>query len=125
MFTNTPITAMACNVNQLYIGFLRMPEPTDKYKFCNHHHEIGERHEVVDFGDGEFVANKEAIPLLKALNDLGLRTRSHHIDDGNNAWFCLLLEGVELVVTDVLERDASRTKYNGKQELRISWNKAV
>ena len=44
-------------------------KPTDKYKHCNHHHEIGDNHELVDFGDGEFVANKEAIPLLKALSE--------------------------------------------------------
>lgn len=42
-----------------------MKKPTEKYKHCNHHHEIGKKHKLVDFGDGEFVANIEAIPLLK------------------------------------------------------------
>ncbi|MCK4522111.1 MAG: hypothetical protein KAU20_06040, partial [Nanoarchaeota archaeon] len=53
---------------------------TDKYKFCNHHHELDDKHQMVDFGDGKFVANNEAILLLKELNAIGLRTRTHHID---------------------------------------------
>lgn len=46
---------------------------TNKYKFCNHYHELTKEHEIVNFGDGEFVANKKATPLLKALNELGLK----------------------------------------------------
>ena len=98
-----------------------MNEPTDKYKGCNHHHELTENHKLVDFGDGEFVANKEAIPLLKALNEIGLKTRSHHIAKEEHAWVCILLDGVELEIRDVFERDATRTKYNGKKELLIQW----
>ncbi|WP_315823026.1 hypothetical protein [Paraflavitalea speifideaquila] len=36
--------------------------PTDAYKFCNHHHELTPDYEIVNFGDGDFVANKAAIP---------------------------------------------------------------
>jgi hypothetical protein len=100
-----------------------MSIPTDKYRYCNHYHEIDDRHEMVDFGDGEFVANKEAIPLLKALNELGLRTRSHHIDDKEHAWFSILLDGVDIEIRDVSEGQADRTKYNGKKELLITWAK--
>ena len=100
-----------------------MEEPTEKYKHCNHHHELGDRHEIVDFGDGEFVANKEAIPMLKALNEIGLRTRSHHIDDKEHAWVCILLDNAEIEVKKVFERDADRTKYNDKKELLIRWRK--
>lgn len=95
--------------------------PTDKYKYCNHHHELTEQHEIVDFGDGNFVANKKAIPLLKALNELGLRTRSHHITDEKYAWFTILLDDVILEIVDVNECDADRTKYNGKKELRLTF----
>ena len=42
---------------------------TSKYKYCNHHHKIYDRHTLVNFGGEEFVANNEAIPLLKALNE--------------------------------------------------------
>jgi len=96
---------------------------TDKYKYCNHHHELTEEHEIVDFGEGEFVANKKAIPLLKALNDLGLRTRTHHIDAvGNNNFFSIILaENIEIEVKTVNEIDAERTKYNGQKELLIQW----
>jgi hypothetical protein len=93
---------------------------TDKYKYCNHHHELTPDHEMVDFGDGEFVANKMAVPLLKALNELGLRTRSHHIDD-DVKWFTILIDNVCFELRDVQEKDADRTKYNGKKELLIRW----
>ena len=32
-----------------------MKDSTDKYKHCNHHHEVADKHELVDFGDGKFV----------------------------------------------------------------------
>lgn len=92
-----------------------MPEPSDKYRFCNHHHELDDKHEIVDFGDGPFVANKEAVPLLKALNEVGLKTRSHHIDSNEHAWVCVLLDNVEIEVKEVNEIDADRTRYNGKR----------
>lgn len=96
---------------------------SDKYKHCNHHHELDSNHKIVDFGDGEFVANIEAIPLLKALNEIGLKTRSHHIGEDDNAWICILLDNVDIEVRIVFEKDATRTKYNGKKELLISWKK--
>lgn len=101
-----------------------MKNQTDKYRYCNHHHEIDDKHELVNFGDGEFVANKEAIPLLKALNEVGLRTRSHHIDEKEHAWICILLDNVELEIREVLESHADRTRYNGKKELLIRWRKS-
>lgn len=96
---------------------------TNKYKFCNHHHELDDKHKVVDFGDGEFVANNEAIPLLKALNEIGLKTRTHHIDEQENAFIGILLDNVSIEVKTVSEGSADRTKYNGKTELLISWKK--
>jgi len=100
-----------------------MKKSTDKYKYCNHHHELTEDYKIVDYGDGEFVANKQAIPLLKALNEIGLRTRSHHIDDTEYAWVCILLDDVSIEIKDVCEGDADRTKYNGKKEVLIQWKK--
>lgn len=93
---------------------------TDKYKKCNHYHELTENHEIVDFGDGEFVANKAAIPLLKALNDLGIRTRSHHIDSNKEGWFSIILNpNIRFEVKEINEIHAERSKYNGKFELMI------
>lgn len=100
-----------------------MRNPTEKYKKYNHYHEIGDEHQLVDFGNGEFIANNEAIPLLKALNESGLKTRSHHIDDKEHAWVCVLLDNVELEIKKVNEKDSSRTEYNGKMELLIRWKK--
>ena len=99
-----------------------MANETEKYKHCNHHHELTEEHELVDFGDGEFVANKMAIPLLKALNECGLKTRSHHMDN-DGGFVCILMDNVRIEVRAVEEIHAERTKYNGKQELLISWIK--
>ncbi len=99
-------------------------KPTDKYKFCNHHHELSDDHTVVDFGDGVFVANKAAIPLLKALNEIGLRTRTHHYDGGHHGFIGILLgEGVAAEIRTVNERDADRAKYNGRKEILILWDK--
>ncbi len=99
-----------------------MTKQSDKYKYCNHHHEIDETYEVVNFGDDEFVANKDGIALLKALNEIGLKTRTHHIvKKEGHAFVGLLLDNVDLQIRTVSERDADRTKYNGKKELIISW----
>lgn len=94
---------------------------TDKYKFCNHHHELDSEHELVDFGTGQFVANKKAIPLLKALNEIGLKTRTHHVGKEQHAFISILLDNVDIEVKTVFENDAERTKYNGKKELLINW----
>jgi hypothetical protein len=99
-----------------------MKQESDKYKYCNHHHELTEDCELVNFGDGEFVANKAAVPLLKALNEAGLKTRTHHMENGN-CFVSILLDNVSLEVRTVNEIDADRTKYNGKTEVLISWNK--
>ena len=97
---------------------------TNKYRYCNHHHELTDQDELVDFGDGEFVANKKAIPLLKALNDLGLKTRTHHIvDDNDFGHFSILLDNVSIKIIDVFEPNSDRTKYNGKKELLITFKK--
>lgn len=97
-----------------------MSSPTDKYAYCNHHHELTDLHQVVDFGDGEFVANVEAIPLLKALNEAGLKTRTHHFD-GENGFVGILMDNASIEVRRVDESHADRTSYNGKTELIISW----
>lgn len=98
-------------------------KPTDKYKYCNHHHELTDEHEIVDFGDGEFVANKKAILLLKALNELGLRTRTHYIGEDTCFISILLGEKVEIEVKTVNEIDADRDNYNGQKELLIQWRR--
>lgn len=99
------------------------PKSTEKYLYCNHHHEIGNNHSVIDFGDGEFVVNNEAIPLLKVLNEVGLRTRTHHLTKDKAAFVGILLDNVRLEVKKVNESAANRTKYNGKTELLISWDR--
>lgn len=99
------------------------PKHTEKYKHFNHHHELTDEHQMVDFGDGEFIANKAAIPLLKALNDLELRTRTHHVDD-NGGFFSILIDedkDLSFSFQHVNERDSNRTKYNGMSELLIHW----
>jgi len=104
------------------IGQLIKPEPSDNYLHMNHHHELTGQHEIVNFGAGDFVANKIAIPLLKALNEAGLITRTHHIDQ-TGGFVSILLDNVTIEVRQVSEIHAHRTQFNGKQELLIRWNK--
>lgn len=94
--------------------------PTDKYKHMNHYHELTDDHEIVDFGDGQFIANKEAIPLLKALNKIGLKTRTHHVGK-DNKFISILLDNAQVEIKKVNETDSTRTEYNGKYELLINW----
>lgn len=95
-----------------------LPITTDKYKFCNHHHELTDQHEIINLGTGDFVANKKAIPLLKALNELGLITRSHHITDGCEYGFvCLLLEND----LSIEVRSLDHTNPISEKQLIISW----
>ena len=94
--------------------------PIDKYKHMNHYHELTEQHEIVNFGNGEFIANKEGIPLLKALNEIGLKTRTHHIGE-DNKFISILLDNCHIEIKEVNEIDSERTKYNGKYELLIQW----
>jgi len=92
---------------------------TDKYKHFNHYHELTDGHQMVDFGDGEFVANKAAIPLLKALNELGLRTRTHHVGDEGGFFSILFDPHMTFSMQHVNETD--RRKYDGMTELLIQW----
>lgn len=62
------------------------PEPSEAYRFCNHHHELTDGHKIVTIGGETFVANVDAIPLLEALDAVGLKTRTHHIAEGGNAF---------------------------------------
>lgn len=98
------------------------PKPTNKYKDCNHHHDLTGDHREVDFGDGRFVANVAAIPLLKALNEAGLRTRTHHYTGDGPSFISILLDdSVSVEIKTVNEINATRSKYNGKKELLIHW----
>lgn len=89
-------------------------EESEKYAWCNHHHELTDRHEIVSIGGNEFVANKRAIPLLQALNNVGLKTRSHHIDDPkDNSFVCLLMDNIHSVEIQTLK--------DGTKQLVIQW----
>lgn len=96
---------------------------TEEYRWCNHHHKLEGEHTIVDFGDGPFVANNDGIPLLKALNEIGLRTRTHHIEKDGGCFVSILLDDrVRFEIKKVFEKDADRTKYNGMTELLILWD---
>ena len=112
------------NLSEIHLAYPSCQDRnvTDKYKYCNHHHELTDEHEIVDFGDGEFVANKAAIPILKALNEAGLKTRTHHMD-GNGGFISILLsDKVECEIQLVNEIYAERIRYNGMKEVLIKWS---
>lgn len=95
--------------------------PSNEFMHCNHFHEISDHHEIVNFGDGDFVANKEAIPLLKSLAEVGLRTRTHHIDKNTNNFVSIILDNATAEIQTINEAGSTRTKYNGKKEILIQW----
>lgn len=97
-------------------------QATTKYLGCNHHHELTDDYEIIDLGTGPFVANKRAIPLLKALNEAGLITRSHHHDTPGEGFITILLDNAHVEVRRVNESDATRTAFDGKYELLLSWD---
>ena len=98
-----------------------LAKPSTKFTHMNHHHELTPEHEIVNYAGVEFVANKMAIPILSALHDLGLRTRTHHVQDKQGFVSVLLDPGVSVEVRQVNERDADRDIYNGQTEVLLRW----
>lgn len=96
--------------------------PTDRWKHFNHHHEIDlETQERVGINGQNFIADKQMIPLLVALNNLGLETRTHDYTDGNGFVSIILSENIEVSIRTIYERDSSRGCFDGEKELLISW----
>lgn len=96
---------------------------TEKYRYCNHHHELTDEYEIVNFGTGKFVANKAAVPLLRALNNAGLITRTHHFEGKGNGFISIILDNASIEVRKIHEYSADRTIFNNKYELLINWKK--
>jgi hypothetical protein len=92
-----------------------------KYKHCNHHHELTENEQLISLNGDVIVADKKAIPLLEALNNLGLKTRTHHADS-KGGFVSILLDNVRIEVKQVQEVDSTRNKYDGKFEALIVWS---
>lgn len=97
---------------------------SDKYKYCNHHHELTDKHQMLELNGENVVVNSDAVLLLQELNRLGLTTRTHHIAEGHpHAFLSIILDNVDIEIRDVYERDSSRTTYNGKKELLLRWSR--
>jgi len=94
-----------------------------EYKKFNHHHTLTDKQEIVDFGTGEFIADKELLPLLKALNSIGLITRTHCSGHENeHAFVGILMDNdVSIEVRKATEIHSNRD-FNSN-ELIISWKK--
>ncbi len=105
-----------------------MDDCTDEFRYCNHHHKITKDQKLVTIGGNKFVADKKMIPLLKALNEIGLTTRTHTYDKKTgHAFISIILDQqTDMSLKKVFENAASRTKFNGETELLISWkNKKI
>jgi len=69
---------------------------------------------VIDFGEGKFQADKERVLLLTALNECGLRTRSH----------CYGHEtGRSFVTIDLSNVDLNIRPTKEGHELLINWKR--
>lgn len=109
-----------------FMQYAPQPKPSTRHAHCNHHHEMTDQHVIVNIGGEEFVANRAAVPLLTALADVGLKTRSHHITDNESACFVsIMLDNADVEIRKVLESDATRSAYNGRFELLLRWVRAA
>lgn len=105
---------------------MNLRECTDKYKKFNHYHEIMKDQSIVNFGSGEFIVDNKRIPLLKALNDCGLITRTHCYghETGHSFVSILLNDEMEVVIKEnVREGYSTRTFPKGTKEVLISWKR--
>ena len=98
---------------------------TEKYKKCNHHHEIEDFQEIVNFGSGFFVADKKRKKLLEALNECGLITRTHCYGHETGYSFVSILmdNDLKIEVKDVSEYYSTRKFDKNKKEILISWKR--
>ena len=96
--------------------------PTAQYKAFNHHHELADDQRMINLGTGQFVADKKMIPLLKALNSIGLITRTHCIGHENDhAFVGILMHDVDIQVRKATEQHSARDF--DCNELIINWLK--
>jgi hypothetical protein len=98
---------------------------TDKYKKFNHYHEIMKDQSFVNFGSGKFIADNKRIPLLKALNECGLITRTHCYggETGYSFISILMNDSMEISIKTVTENHSDRTFPKGTKEILISWKR--
>ena len=106
-------------------GFKKPNKITNKYKYCNHYHNITAKQNIVDFGTGKFIADKKRIALLKALNECGLITRTHCYghETGYSFISILLDDNIEIEVRTVTEKHSSREYPIKLKELLITWKR--
>jgi hypothetical protein len=98
---------------------------SNKYKPCNHHHEMTDNQSVVDFGSGVFVADNERVILLKALNECGLKTRTHCYghETGYSFVSILLNDDIDIEIKSVREGHSTREFEKNQKELLITWKR--
>lgn len=102
----------------------KVKEEEDRGETCNHHHPIKKNQQTVDYGTGEFVADVERIPLLKALNECGLITRTHCYGHETEVSFVAILmrNDLFLEIKNVSEPHSGR-KFEGEKELLLVWKR--
>jgi hypothetical protein len=94
------------------------------YADFNHHHELQEDQKIIIIDGKQFIADIPLIPLIKELNKVGIKTRTHCCGHGNDGAFIgiILDENTHLNISPVYEKDTNRTDFDGKRQLIISWN---
>ncbi len=102
-----------------------MRKISKEFKKYNHHHQITKDQKLVNFSNNKFVADKKRIPLLKALNECGLVTRTHCYGHKTGYSFIGIMfeNDMRIEIRKIFEKDAKRTKFNGKTELLINWKR--
>lgn len=99
--------------------------PTNKYKRLNHYHEITRHQKLVKLGGRKFVADKKMLPLLRALNNAGFKTRSHcYGHSTRRAWFSFILDkNVSFYIQPVNENPRKGKFPPGTMEVHLMWKR--
>ena len=98
---------------------------SNKFKKYNHYHEPKDFQEIVDLGSGKFIADKQMLPLLKALNECGLVTRTHCYGHFTGHSFVSILLDFHTQITfkEVSEFYSDRKFPKKQTEILISWKR--
>ena len=91
----------------------------------NHWHEVKSNQSKVNFSNCAFIADNERIPLLKALNESGLITRTHCYghETGYSFLSILMRNDLRVEIRPAQENVADRGFDGKEQEILISWKR--
>ncbi len=101
------------------------PKPTYKFRHLNHYHQLTREQRLIKIGGRKLVADRKMVPLLKALNDAGFRTRSHCYGHETGRAFLSFLfdDSIQVSIHPVREYPRKGKYKPGTMELMLHWKR--